>query len=329
MPSSIVRRAGAALVVSFGALASPAVTQAADEWAPTKAVHLVVPLPGSTVDALARLVQPELSKALGQPVVVETKGGAGGNIGADFVAKSAPDGHTLLLGFNGPLVVNQNLFASLPYDPVKDLQPITLAVTSPQFLVVHPSVPAHNVAEFVALAKAQPGKLSYASVSIGSASHLTMEMLKSAAHVDVVHVPYKGSQAAVVDLLGGQVQAGFFVPGNVMQFMQEGKLRAIASTGSKRFPATPDVPTMIEQGYPDFVALSWIGFLAPAGTPRAIIDRYNRELVRILHSPEVVPKLATMQFELVAGSPEQFTQWIQSEIPRWGKVIKDTGAKAE
>ncbi|HSV20611.1 MAG TPA: tripartite tricarboxylate transporter substrate binding protein [Casimicrobiaceae bacterium] len=328
MPLSIARQVSA-LAFALAALASPSPVFAADDWSPTKPVHIIVPLPGSTVDALARIVQPELSKALGQPVIVEDKGGAGGNIGADYVAKSAPDGQTLLVGFNGPLVVNQNLFSKLPYDPVKDLVPITLAVTSPQFLVVNPSVPVKNVAEFVALAKAEPGRLSYASVSVGSASHLTMEMLKSAAHVDVVHVPYKGSQPAVVDILGGQVQAGFFVPGNVMQFMQQGKLRAIASTGPKRFPLTPDVPTMIEQGFPDFVALSWIGFLAPAGTPRPIIDRYNREIVRIVQSPEVRAKLENMQFEIVAGSPEQFAQWMQAEIPRWGKVIKETGAKAD
>ena len=328
MMPSLLRRAAGALVMCVAALTGPAV-HAADEWAPTKPVRIIVPLPGSTVDALARIVQPELQKALGQPVIVEDKGGAGGNIGADTVAKSPPDGHTLLVGFNGPLVVNQNLFSKLPYDPVKDLVPITLCVTSPQFLVVHPSVPARNVAELVALAKAQPGKLSYASVSVGSASHLTMEMLKSAAKVDIVHVPYKGSSAAVTDLLGGNVQMGFFVPGNVMQFMEQGKLRAIASTGQKRFPATPDIPTMIEQGFPDFVALSWIGFLAPAGTPQPIIDRYNREIVRIVQSPDVRQKLEAMQFEIVAGSPEQFAQWMQGEIPRWGRVIKETGAKAD
>jgi tripartite-type tricarboxylate transporter receptor subunit TctC len=328
MASSQLRRF-ATLAVAATVLCVLPAARAADEWAPTRPIHLVVPLPGGTVDSLARLVQPELQKALGQPVVVDLKGGAGGNIGADFVAKSAPDGHTLLVGFNGPLVINQALFASLPYDPVKDLAPITLAVTSPQFLVVHPDVPAHNVAELVALARAQPNKLSYASVSVGSASHLTMEMLKSAAHVDIVHVPYKGSQAAVVGVLAGDVQAGFFVPGNVLQFMQQGKLRAIASTGHKRFPIAPEIPTMIEQGFPDFVALSWISFLAPGNTPRPIIERYNRELVRILRSPEIEKKLEAMQFEVVAGTPEQFAQWIQSEIPRWGKVIKDTGAKAE
>jgi tripartite-type tricarboxylate transporter receptor subunit TctC len=275
------------------------------------------------------LVQPELQRVLGQAVVVENKGGAGGNIGADLVAKSPPDGHTLLVGYNGPIAINPTLFGNLPYDPVKDLAPITLAVTAPQFLAVHPSLPARNVAEFVAYAKARPGELSYASVAIGSASHLTMEMLKSAARIDLVHVPYKGSHPAVVDLIGGQVNASFLVPGNILEFAKDGRARLIASTGLKRFDATPDVPTMIEQGYPDFVALTWIGFLAPGGTPRPIIDRYNKEIVRILHMPEVRAKLDQMQMDLVAGTPEQFSQLIRAEIPRWGKVIKDTGAKAD
>jgi tripartite-type tricarboxylate transporter receptor subunit TctC len=307
-------------------LAAPAL---AEEWAPTKTVRIVVPIVGGTNDVVARLVAPELQKALGQTVIVENKGGAGGNIGANEVAKSPPDGHTLLVGFNGPIAINKTLFTNMPYDPVKDLSPITLAVTAPQFFVVHPSVPVKNVAEFVARAKANPGKMSYASVSMGSASHLTMEMLKSAAHIDVTHVPYKGSAPAVTDLVGGQVDAAFFVPGNISQFAQQGKARIIASTGQKRFASTPDVPTMIEQGYPDFVAVSWIGFLAPGGTPQPIIDRYNKEIVRILHLPEVKAQLEKMEFEVVAGTPEQFAGWIRTEIPRWGKVIKATGAKAD
>jgi tripartite-type tricarboxylate transporter receptor subunit TctC len=306
-----------------------AVSAFADEWAPTKTVRIIVPIMGGTNDVVARLVQPELQKALGQAVVVENKGGAGGNIGADLVAKSPPDGHTLLVGYNGPIAINPTHFGNLPYDPVKDLAPITLAVTAPQFLAVHPSLPVKNVAEFVAYAKARPGELSYASVAIGSASHLTMEMLKSAARIDLVHVPYKGSHPAVVDLIGGQVNASFLVPGNILEFAKDGRARLIASTGLKRFDATPDVPTMIEQGYPDFVALTWIGFLAPGGTPRPIIDRYNKEIVRILHMPEVRAKLDQMQMDLVAGTPEQFSQLIRAEIPRWGKVIKDTGAKAD
>jgi len=324
--TAVPRRAMLALAFAATGLASPALAQ---EWAPSKTVRIVVPIVGGTNDVVARLVAPELQKALGQTVIVENKGGAGGNIGANEVAKSPPDGHTLLVGYNGPIAINQTLFSKMPYDPVKDLSPITLAVTSPQFLVVHPSVPVKSVAELVAKAKAEPGALSYASVATGSASHLTMEMLKLAAHVDITHVPYKGSGPAVVDLVGGQVQAAFFVPGNIQQFVKEGRARVIASTGPKRFPTTPDVPTMIEQGFPDFIAVSWIGFLAPGGTPKPIIDRYNKEIVRILNLPEVRKRLQDMEFEVVAGTPAQFAQWIQTEIPRWGKVIKATGAKAD
>jgi tripartite-type tricarboxylate transporter receptor subunit TctC len=301
----------------------------AQEWLPTKPVRIIVPIVGSTNDVVARLVAPKLQEALGQTVVVENKGGAGGNIGADLVAKAPPDGHTLLIGYNGPIAINVSLFDKMPYDPVRDLAPITLAVTSPQYLVVNPGVPVNSVAELVARAKAQPGKLSYASVSVGSASHLTMEMLKSAAGIDITHIPYKGAAPALTDLVGGSVQAAFMVPGNVMQFAKEGRLRLIASSGAKRFPGTPNVPTLVESGYPDLVATSWIGFLTTAGTPRNIIDRYNREIVKILNMPEIRDKLTGMEFEVVAGTPEQFSGWIKTEIPRWGKVIKATGAKAD
>jgi tripartite-type tricarboxylate transporter receptor subunit TctC len=328
MASSLAVVGSGASLLAAGSLTLPSSAEAAD-WAPTKTVRIVVPIVGGTNDVVARLVAPELQKVLGQAVIVENRGGAGGNIGANDVAKAPPDGHTLLVGFNGPIAINTTLFSKLPYDPVKDLSPITLAVTSPQFLVVHPSLPVKNVAEFVAYSKAHPGTLSYASVSTGSASHLTMEMLKLASGADVVHVPYKGSGPAVVDLIGGQVNAAFLVPGNISQFVKDGKARAIATTGTHRFASAPDVPTMIEQGYPGFVATSWIGFLAPGGTPRPIIDRYNREIVKILNMPDVKQQLEKMEFEVVAGTPEQFAQWIQTEIPRWGKVIKATGAKAD
>jgi tripartite-type tricarboxylate transporter receptor subunit TctC len=326
MSNAFIRHAAAAMACAGALLTTGAVAQ---EWAPTKAVRIIVPIIGGTNDIIARIVAPELQKVFGQPVVVENRGGGGGNIGADMVAKSAPDGHTLLVGYNGPIAINVTLFKSLPYDPLKDLTPIILAVTAPQFLAVHPTMPVKNVAELVAYAKANPGKLSYASVAVGSASHLTMEMLKSAAHIDIVHIPYKGSHPAVVDLIGGQVNASFLVPGNILEFVKDGRARVIASTGQKRFDATPEVATMIEQGYPDFVALTWIGFLAPGGTPRPIIDRYNKEIARILNLPEVRARLDQMQMDLMAGPPEQFSQLIRSEIPRWGKVIKDTGAKAE
>ncbi len=317
----------AAVVTMFGALATSSVH--AQEWSPTKPVRIIVPIVGSTNDVVARLVAPKLSEAIGQTVVVENKPGAGGNIGADFVAKSPPDGHTLLIGYNGPIAVNVTLFDKLPYDPLKDLAPITLAVTSPQYLVVNPSVPVNNVSELIALVKAQPGKISYASIAVGSASHLTMEMLKLAAGVNITHIPYKGTAPAVTDLLGGSVQVAFMVPGNVLQFAKEGRLKLIGSSGAKRFPGTPNVPTMIESGYPDLVALAWIGFLAPGATPRPIIDRYHKEIVKILNTPEIKDKLIAMEFDLVAGTPEQFGAWIRAEIPRWGKVIKATGAKAD
>jgi len=322
----ILQRMAAAALFA-GGVGSMALSAYAQEWAPSKPVRIVVPIVGSTNDALARLVAEKLQPALGQPVYVENKGGAGGNIGTVEVTRSAPDGHTLLVGYNGPLAINPTLFESMPFDPLKDLAPITLAVTSPQYLVVNSDLPVKTVAELVAMAKAEPNKLSYASVSVGSASHLTMEMFKSAAKIQMTHVPYKGAAPALTDLVSGTVQSAFMVPGNVQQFVKQGRLRILASSGEKRFHSTPDVPTMIESGYPNFVATSWIGFLAPAGTPKNIIDRYNKEIVKILNMPDVNRKLKEMEFEVIGDSPEQFSSWIRTEIPRWGKVIKDTGTK--
>ncbi len=319
------RKAAAMLLASF--LGSGAASVQAQQWAPTQPVRIIVPIVGSTNDLLARLVAPELSKALGQSVIVENKPGAGGNIGAAMAARAAPDGHTLLIGYNGPIAINPTLFENMPYDPVKDLTPITLAVTSPQYLTLNPDVPASTVAELMAIAKADPDKLSYGSVAVGSASHLTMEMLKLAAHAKLTHIPYKGAAPALTDLVSGSIQAAFMVPGNVQQFVKDGRLKIIASTGKERFASTPNVPTMIESGYPDFLALSWIGFLAPGGTPENIIDRYNTEIVKILKSPEVRSRLEDIEFDVVATSADEFRDWIASEIPRWGKVIKDTGTK--
>ena len=298
------------------------------EWAPSKPVRIIVPIQGGTVDILARLVAPRLQEVLGQPMVVENKAGAGGNIGTDLVAKSEPDGHTILAGYTGPITVNSTLFGNLPYDPQKDLAPITLAVTTPQFLTVHPGAPFGSVKELVAYAKANPGKLSYGSVGTGSASHLTMEMFKSAAGINIVHIPYKGSAPNVTDLLAGNVQLSFLVPGNVLPHIPSGKLKVLAASGRKRFPAMPNTPTMIEEGFADFEAIAWIGFLAPGGTPKPIIDRLNREIVKILHQPEVHKRLPEIQFEVTATTPEQFAEYIRWETPRWAKVIRETGAKA-
>ncbi|MGV3728321.1 Bug family tripartite tricarboxylate transporter substrate binding protein [Hydrogenophaga sp.] len=319
----------AAAVALAACAATSAWAQGASDWRPSKPVRIIVPIVGSTNDVLARLIGPELQKALGQPFVVENKPGAGGNIGALEVARAAPDGHTLLIGYNGPLAINVTLFDKMPYDPMKELAPITLAVKSPQYLVVNPAAGFTDVKDFIAKAKAQPTKYSYGSVAMGSASHLTMEMMKSAAGFHATHIPYRGAGPAVTDLIAGSVQAGFFVPGNVQGFVKEGRLKLLASTGPKRFPSTPDVPTLAESGLKDFEATSWIGLLAPAGTPPAIINRYHDEMVRILNSPDIQKRLHDMEFEIVASSPKQFSDWIGTEIVRWGKVIKDTGAKAE
>ena len=324
--NTISRRVLTAIALTCFGFANVAQAQ---EWAPSKPVRIIVPIVGSTNDVLARLVAPKLQEVLGQPVIVENKPGAGGNIGANEVVKSAPDGHTLLVGYNGPLAINVTLFDKMPYDPVKDLAPITLAVKAPQYLVVNPASGITSVKDLVDKAKASPGKYSYGSIALGSASHLTMEMLKSAAGFRMTHIPYRGAGPAVIDLIAGNVQAGFFVPGNVQQFVKEGRLKLLATSGHKRFPSTPDIPTLNEAGFKDFEATSWIGFLAPGGTPSNIVDRYNREIVKILNSPDVKKKLQEMEFDVIASSPKDFGSWIKTEISRWGKVIKDTGAKAE
>ena len=324
-----IRQLAAAAAIALGTVAVSGAAWAQADWAPTKPVRIVVPIVGSTNDVLARIVAPKLQEVFGQPFVVENKGGAGGNIGALDVVRSAPDGHTLLVGYNGPLAINVTLFDKMPFDPTKDLAPITLAVKAPQYLVVNPATGITSVQDFIAKAKANPGKYSYGSVSMGSASHLTMEMMKSAAGFRMTHIPYRGAGPAVADLVAGNVQAGFFVPGNVQGFVKEGKLKLLATSGHKRFPSTPDIPTLSESGLKDFEATSWIGFLAPAGTPAHIVNRYNQEMVKILNSPEVKARLVEMEFDVVASSPKQFSDWIRTEITRWGQVIKDTGAKAE
>ncbi|HET8748566.1 MAG TPA: tripartite tricarboxylate transporter substrate binding protein [Ramlibacter sp.] len=311
------------------ALATGCIAAHAQEWTPNKPIKIVVPIVGSTNDALARLVAPKLQEVLGQPVVVENKPGAGGNIGAEYVARSPADGYTLLVGYNGPLAINPSLFEKPPIDPQKDLMPITLAVKSPQYLVAGPGADFSSVKEFVAKAKASPAKYSYASVAMGSASHLTMEMFKRAAGFQATHVPYRGATPAVTDLLAGNVHAAFMVPGNVLQFAKQGRLKLLASSGDKRFPSTPEVPTLIELGYKDMDATGWVGFLAPAGTPKPVIDRLHTEIVKILKTPEMTARLQEMEFEVIASTPQQFAAWIRSETDRWGAVVKATGAKVD
>jgi tripartite-type tricarboxylate transporter receptor subunit TctC len=313
----------AALSLTFGASAL------AQNWAPTKPVRIVVPIVGSTNDAIARIVAPKLQEVFGQPFFVDNKPGAGGNIGTTEVARSAPDGHTLLVGYNGPLAINVTLFDKMPYNPRKDLAPITLAVRAPQYLVVNPASGLVSATDLINKAKAEPARYSYGSIAMGSASHLTMEMMKSAAGFEMAHIPYRGAGLAVTDLLGNNIHAGFFVPGNVQGFIKEGKLKVLATSGSKRFASAPDIPTLAEVGLKDFEATSWVGFLAPGGTPKEIVDAYHQAMVKIMAQPDVKKKLQDMEFEIVASSPAEFSQWIEREIQRWGAVIKSTGAKAE
>jgi tripartite-type tricarboxylate transporter receptor subunit TctC len=296
---------------------------------PTKPVRMIVPVTGGSMDLFARMVSPHLSEALGQPVVIETKAGVGGNIATEFVARSPADGHTILIAFNAPITVNPTLFAKLPFDPVKDLAPIMLACISPQFLVVHPSLPVTSVKEFIAHVRANPGKLNYGSIGIGAASHLTMEMFKSAAGIDLVHVPYKGSAPATTDLLAGNVQAAFLVPTNVLPHARAGKLKVLASSGRTRAPSMPEIPTLIESGFKDFDSLAWLGLMAPAGTPAPIVERYHRELVRILAIPDVRERLNAVDFEVVASTPDDFGRFIRAEIAKWAPVVRQTGARAE
>lgn len=300
----------------------------ATEAFPPKMVRLIVPMAGGTTDVLGRLVADKLADALSTTVIVENKAGAGGNIATDYVAKGPADGSVILVGVNAPLVVNNTLFDNLPYDPARDFAPITLAVSTSQYLVVHPSLPVNNVQEFVEYVKAHPG-FPYASVGVGGASHLTMEMFRTAAELDMTHVPYRGAGPAVVDLLGGTVKAAFLVPGNVLPHVEAGNLRVLASTGRKRIESTPDVPTLIESGYEDFEAIAWIGFLARTGTPPEVVQRYNRELVSILQLPDVASKLSEMQFEITPSTPEAFSDFMDEEIERWRTVIEVTGVKPE
>jgi tripartite-type tricarboxylate transporter receptor subunit TctC len=300
----------------------------AQDWSPSKTVRIVVPIAGTTNDTLARLVAPKLAEALGQAVIVENRPGAGGNIGSAFVSKAEPDGHTLLVGYNGPMAINPTLMKNA-LDPVKDLTPVTLAMKGAQYLVVNPATGFSSVSDLVQSAKKNPDKWSYASVAVGSGSHLTMEMLKMAADIRLTHVPYKGGGEAIGALVAGDVQAAFFVPGNVQQFAKEGRLRLLASTGRKRYASTPDVPTMIELGFKDFEATVWAGFLLPAKTPKPIVERYHRELTKVLQSPEVADKLRQIEYDVVTCTPDEFSAWIKTEIQRWGQIIKATGSKVD
>jgi tripartite-type tricarboxylate transporter receptor subunit TctC len=297
---------------------------------PSKPVKVVVTFPpGSTPDIVGRALANRLQSALGQPFVVENRAGAGGNIGADVVAKAPADGYTLLVSTNGVFAINKSLYKSMPFDPDKDLQPISLLATAPQMLVVKPSLGLRDFKAFLEYARHNPGKLSYGSVGAGSASHLTMELLKSAAGVSLVHVPYKGFPPAVTDMLAGNIDAMFAIVPGVLQHAKAGKMTGLAVTALKRSSLAPDVPSVGELGYPQLESLAWIGLGAPASTPRAVVERLSAETMRGMHAPEVRDVLGKAGFEVVAGSPDEFARWIDSESEKWSAVIRASGAKVD
>ena len=310
------------------ALALP-VSHACAQSFPAKAIRIVVPLAaGGPGDVLARAVGQKLAESVGQPVVIDNRVGANTNIGNEAVAKAAPDGYTLLAAAS-TLTINPSLYANLPYDAVKSFAPITLVATTPLVLVVHPSLPVKSVQELAALAKARPAQLHYGSAGNGSVLHLAGEMFNTMARVKLVHVPYKGVTNAFGDLLGGQIALMF--PGAPIALPQAraGKLRALATTGEKRAPAAPELPTIAETGLPGYEVSVWYGMLAPAGTPPATIARLHAELVKIVQSPEITARWAALGAESLHNTPEQFAAFIRNDLVKWTKVVRDSGAKVD
>ena len=296
---------------------------------PAKAVRIVVPFPaGGIADIYARLIGARAGEAWGQPVVVENRSGAGGNIAAEQVAKSAPDGYTLVMGSFGTHAVNASLFSSLPYDPVRDFSAIALVLEAEGLLVVHPSVPAHSVAELIALARARPGAISFASAGTGTASHLAGELFKAMAKIDMIHVPYKGNVPAITDLLAGETSLLFATMPTALPHAKSGKLRALATIGAARSAAAPELPTIAET-LPGFEVNNWIGLFAPAGAPPEIVRRWNAAVLRVMQSPEIQARLPVEGARFSPTTPEQFGAFVKAEVAKWAPVVKASGARAD
>jgi tripartite-type tricarboxylate transporter receptor subunit TctC len=313
-----------------GLIAFAAALSANAQAFPSKPIRLVVPFPpGGAVDFFARVVQQPLSELLGQQVVIDNKAGASGMVGAELVAKSAPDGYTLLLGNIASLAINVGIYAKMPYDPLKDFTPIIRTVDVNYVLIVHPSLPVKTVAELVAYAKANPGKLAYGSAGSGSLPHLGTELFKAQTGTDIVHVPYKGGGPMVTDLLGGTVQLVIADQANLMPHAQSGKLRALAVATSKRSPNAPELPTIAESGLAGFEATAWQGLVGPAGMAPDVVQRLNDAFNKVMAMPAVREKLLGGGLDPVGGTPEQFGRFIGSEIAKWTKIAKDVGAKAD
>jgi tripartite-type tricarboxylate transporter receptor subunit TctC len=312
----------AALSLGLGLLASGHA-----QTYPVRPVTLMVAFtPAGPSDVLARVLGRKLEELLKQPIVVVNRPGAGGNLGAEAVATAAPDGYTLLMGNNSILATNASLYKKLPYDPEKDFKPISLIGNQPNILVVNPKVPAKSMAELIALAKAKPGELNYASSGVGTAAHLAGALFRAQADVDIVHVAYKGAAPALQDLIAGQVQMMFATAASVAGFIKAGTVRPLAVTSLHRSSFLPDLPTVAEQGLPGFEATTWHGLVAPAGTPAAVIDTLHAATVKALQDPAVVKSLTELGVDIAPSTPDEFAKYITAEIPKWAAVVKASGA---
>jgi tripartite-type tricarboxylate transporter receptor subunit TctC len=297
---------------------------------PSKPIRLVVPYaPGGGADSVARIVAKKVSENIGQPIVIENKGGAGSILGTEIVAKAEPDGYTLLLGQSGPISINPAVYKTLPYDPVKDFAPVTMTTAYPYILVVNADLPVKSLQEFVALAKSKPGTMNYGSTGVGAANHLVAELFNSKAGLKMTHVPYRGTALAVGDLLGGQLTMVFGDPISVLSQIKAGKLRALAVTSLERSPVSPDVPTVAESGYPGFEALAWHGILAPAKTPPAIVQKLNAEIVKALADPATKKLLEDQAMQTVGNTPDAFAAFIRKDIVLWKAVATSANVTVE
>lgn len=302
---------------------------AAAQSYPVKPIRFIVPFPpGGPTDVLGRVIGQKLSEQVGQPVVIDNRAGAGGNVGFELAAKSPPDGYTIVLGAP-PLAISPHLYAKLNYDPIKDFAPIALMASMPTVLLVHPSVPVRSLKELVQLAKANPGKLNFGSGGAGTSNLLASELLKGIAKIDLVHVPYKGASQAMLGLIGGQVDMVVIGTPTAIPQIQTGKVRALAVLSARRLPAIANVPTAAEAGFPGYEVITWYGVLAPAATPKAIVDRLNAELSKVMTEPGSRDRIVGAGFDTMTSTPEQFAGFIKAETVRWGKVIRDSGARAE
>jgi len=297
---------------------------------PTKAVRLVLPYPpGGGADTISRPLAQKLTESLGQQVIVDNRGGAGGNVGMEIAAKAPPDGYTLVFALTAQLAVNPALYKKVPYDPVRDYEPVSLLASGPYLLVTHPAMPARSVKDLIALARSRPGQIAYASSGNGSGGHLAAELLKSMAKIDMAHIPYKGGGPALIDVLAGQVQVLFAPPASCSQYVQAGRLRALGVTTAKRSAALPDVPTLAEAGVPNYDSGVWYAVLAPAGTSKDIVGKLHGEFVRALNTPDYHKLLVQNAIDPIGSTPEELGRFIRSELAKWAKVVKDANVHVD